>query len=144
MNLRLKEFNVDGYLSYKIIELKKCCDAIMNYSFIDLTSSMDFAPSIGISQGIEITDSETSWYDVEHESIRFCPFCGEEIFLSIDEQEDVTECYNELQSQETKTRKKSREVDSKKKEAEYLELASAYSDELNFYLTNDSIHMFIE
>ena len=136
MKLSLKKFQIDEYyIAYKIIRMRLCCDDIKRCMFID------FEPQIAVSQTTQQYIGDDIWLDeVDYTKITFCPFCGEKIIMSVDDVEDLSEYYKKLQTKELECRKKSRSVDSKKKEDEYLKQAEALSEELNFYLTDDSIH----
>lgn len=142
MKLSLKKFQIDEYyIAYKIIRMRLCCDDIKRCMFIDISQDDDFEPQITVSQTTQQYIGDDIWLDeVDYTKITFCPFCGEKIIMSIDDVEDLSEYYKKLQTKELECRKKSRSVDSKKKEDEYLKQAEVLSEELNFYLTNDSIH----
>lgn len=143
MNLSLKEFKVDENLAYKITKMDFCCDTIKECSIINLETENDYTPRISICQSVEYYIDGDSYPTFECTPIKFCPFCGKKIKIEIVDKEDVSEYYDELQDKETKLRIKSREIDSRKKSDELTSLARELSDELNYYLTNDSIHMFI-
>lgn len=144
MNLSLKEFKVDENLAYKITKFESCCDELKSCYFIDIETENDYSPRIGICQTVEYYDGEDTQTSVEYTPIQFCPFCGESIKVEIIDMEDLSVYYNAIEMSLSRARKNARETNSKKKEKEYLAIARELSDELEFYLSNDSIHMFIE
>ena len=143
MKLLLKEFSVSGDLSYKITKINWCCDMVKEKEFIDLFSNPEdclLIPKICIAIKDEFLDIDSGCAEVIPNSIEFCPYCGEKIFIDIVNQEDVSEYYNKLTEQELIFRKKSREGDSISKRQKNLASAVLLSDEANYYLSNDSIH----
>ena len=143
MELKLKEFRVDDSPAYKITRARFCCDAIKKCAFVDLGQDLEFVPQVAISQEFVVYADGVDWQEIVYTKINFCPFCGEKITLDVEEIEDVSEYYGLLQKKGREYRHKSKVVDSKKEENELLEKARMHSDELNYYLTNDSIHSLI-
>ena len=143
MELKLKEFRVDNSHAYKITRARFCCDAIKKYIFVDLGQDLGLSPQVAISQESTVYADGTDWQETDYTKIDFCPFCGEKIILDVVEIEDVSVYYILLQEAGLEYRRRSKDVDSKKEESELLEKARMYSDELNYYLTNDSIHSLI-
>jgi hypothetical protein len=145
MNLKLKEIKVDNCLAYKIVKARICCEQIKDCKFIDLYQRFDYEPQIAISQKTKEYVGDDVWLnDINYTKIEFCPFCGEKIIVDIVQSEDETCYYNQLQEREIQARISSRNTDSKAEKKSYIRVAQDYSEELNYYLTNDSIHMFIE
>lgn len=139
MDIKLKEFIVGFDKSYKITDIKYCCDEIKNCECIELAKQWgkDEPPTICISEATGTYDGEI---DYEYIPIKHCPFCGTKLFCSVLESEDLGEYYNAVRIQELDIRAAARKEDSKEKERELLKQARDLSDELNFYLKTDKIH----
>jgi hypothetical protein len=143
MTVSLKEFKVDEHLAYKVTSIDFCCDSINQCMTIDLETETDFKPHISICQSVEYYADGDSYPTIECTPIKFCPFCGDEINIEIVDKEDLSVIYDTMQMTEMDYRNKSRITNSKKKEQEWLTLAREISDELNYYLSNDTIHTVI-
>ena len=71
------------------------------------------------------TETFNSWGDefeqTDNYPIQFCPHCGEKIEVSVVDEIDVSNKYNELSKQREKLWKKCQRTDSKKRESELRE-----------------------
>ncbi len=65
-----------------------------------------------------ITSYEDEWEQTDNYPIQFCPHCGEKIEISVVEEIDVSDKYNELTKQRKELWKKYQRTDSKKEDYE--------------------------
>lgn len=142
MNITLKKFIIGFDASYKIINIEYCCDDVKNCKYIELAKEWgkDEPPTTCISETVNIYDGERDCEDIVYIPIKYCPFCGKKLFCSVLEIEDITEYYDKLLTQEMDVIMIARAEDSKKKEKELLKTKRDISEEMNYYLTTDSIH----
>lgn len=81
------------------------------------------------------TETFNSWGDefeqTDNYPIQFCPHCGEKIEISVVEEIDVSDKYNELSKQREELWKKCQRTDSKKKESELREQAIKLDNQIN-------------
>ena len=79
-------------------------------------------------------DKKTIWEQTDNYPIQFCPHCGEKIEISVVEEIDVSDKYNELTKQREELWKKCQRTDSKKKESELRKQVRKLDDQINdFY-----------
>ena len=146
MKIDLIKLKFNNTHSYKYKPFKYCCDEIQNDKVIVFTG--EDINDIGgeyEDDGVCVpqfcnsyTETFNSWGD-EYEltnnySIQFCPHCGEKIEISVVEEIDVSDKYEELTKQRDELWKKSQRTDSKKEESELRKQVRKLDDQINgFY-----------
>ena len=150
MKIELIRLKFDDALSYKYKPFKYCCDKIQNDKVIVFTGENLVCNDIF---GLVVRDSDdniipqfcnsytetfNSWGDeyeqTDNYSIQFCPHCGERIEISVVDEIDVSDKYNELTEQRKELWKKCQRTDSKKEEHELMEQVRKLDDQINdFY-----------
>jgi hypothetical protein len=97
-------------VSYRIIDIKYCCEKIKTFPMLDLyykycedCEDMELLSGEDNSVLGMMLQEEYSWYDDEdtyidqrYHLITHCPRCGEKIEINIVREVDKTEEYNEL------------------------------------------------
>ena len=142
MKIYLKELSDDTKygteVTYKIINLDECCDAILQNPLInfivkdgDPTVSLVHTEEIPLSYE-DISFPETTYYPINH-----CPFCNEEIEIEVVEEIDVTPDCVMLEVKLNDLYKQARECDSKKKESEIREQIRFFENQLEYYTEDD-------
>ena len=150
MKIELIRLKFNDTHSYKYKPFKYCCDKIQNDKVIVFTGENLVCNDIF---GLVVKDSDdniipqfcnsytetfNSWGD-EYEltnnySIQFCPHCGEKIEISVVDEIDVSDKYNELSKQRDELWRKCQKTDSKKKESELREQVGKLDKQINdFY-----------
>lgn len=132
MKIELIRLKFDDTHSYKYKPFKYCCDEIQNDKAIiftgeDLVYKDDcwdderYIPQFCTSHAEVITSYEDEWEQTDNYPIKFCPHCGESIEISVVDEIDVSDKYNELTEQRKELWKKCQRTDSKKREYELRE-----------------------
>ena len=132
MKIELIKLKFNDTCSYKYKPFQYCCDEIHQNNCIVFTNEDlsplkyideggNFIPQFCTSHTEIITSYEDEWEQTDNYPIRFCPHCGEDIEISIVEEIDVSDKYNDLSKQRGELWKKCQRTDSKKKEAELRE-----------------------
>lgn len=150
MNIELIKLKFNDTHSYKYKPFKYCCDEIQNDKAIvftgedinDIGGEYEddgvFIPQFCTSYTEVITSYEDEWEQTDNYPIRFCPHCGEKIGISVVDEIDVSDKYNELSKQREELWKKCQRTDSKKKEAELREQVRNLDNQINgFYLLDE-------
>lgn len=149
MKIELIKLKFNDTHSYKYKPFKYCCDEIHQNDCImftneDLSSlkymddSGNFIPQFCTSHTEVITSYEDEWEQTDNYPIKFCPHCGEKIEISVVEEIDISDKYNELSKQREDLWKKCQRTDSKKKESELREQVRKLDDQINgFYLLDE-------
>lgn len=146
MKIELIKLKFNDTHSYKYKPFTHCCDEIQNNECIEFTNEnltnlnvdydkeYGFIPQFCTSHTEVITFSEDEWAQTDNYPIQFCPHCGEKIEISVIDEIDVSDKYNELSKQRDKLWKKYRRTDSKKKEFELREQVGKLDKQINgFY-----------
>lgn len=144
--IRLK-FN-DTY-SYKYKPFKHCCDEIQNDKAIVFTgedlvcndtfglvvrdSDDNIIPQFCTSHTETFNSCGDEYEQTDNYPIKFCPHCGEKIEISIVDEIDVSDKYNELSKQREELWKKCQKTDSKKKEAELREQVEKLDEQIDSF-----------
>ena len=150
MKIELIRLRFNDTHSYKYKPFKYCCDEIQNDKAIVFTcEDINYIggeykdegisiPQICTSHTEVITSYEDEWEQTDNYPIRFCPHCGEKIEISVVDEIDVSDKYNELSKQREDLWKKCQRTDSKKKEAELREQVRKLDNQINgFYLLDE-------
>lgn len=154
MKIELIRLKFDDTHSYKYKPFKYCYDEIQNDKAIvfageDLVCNDTFGLVVRDSDDNIIpqfctsyTETFNSWGDeyeqTDNYPIKFCPHCGEKIEISIVDEIDVSDKYNELTNQREELWKKCQKTDSKKKEAELREQVGKFDKQINgLYLLDE-------
>lgn len=136
MKIDLVELKINEDNFYKYKSFKYCCAKIRDNPCIVFTnediieedndSSVWNIPKFCIREEMMEDDWEDTFQYTNNFPINFCPFCGEKIEISIAEELDVSEKFNELSEKHKKLRDESRRTDSRRKarklEDEFIEL----------------------
>lgn len=88
---------------------------------VDYDKEYGFIPQLCTSHTEVITSYEDEWEQTDNYPIQFCPHCGKKIEISVVEEINVSDKYNELSKQRNELWKKCQRTDSKKKESELRE-----------------------
>ena len=146
MKIELIKLKFNNTCSYNYKPFTYCCDEIQNNKAIVLTgediNEIDgeyeddgfFIPQFCASYTEIITSYEDEWEQTDNYPIRFCPHCGEKIEISVVDEIDVSDKYNELTKQREELWKKCQRTDSKKEEFELMKQVRKLDDQINdFY-----------
>ena len=125
MKIELIKLKFNDTCAYKYKPFTHCCEAIQNDKAIIFTGEdlihLDtywedekYIPQFCTSHTEVITSYEDELEQIDNYPIEFCPHCGEKIEISIVDEIDVSDKYNELSKQREELWKKCRETDSKK------------------------------
>ena len=146
MKIELIKLKFNNTCSYKYKPFTYCCDEIQNNKAIVLTGEDIndiggeyeddgfFIPQFCASYTEIITSYEDEWEQTDNYPIRFCPHCGEKIEISVVDEIDVSDKYNELTKQREELWKKCQRTDSKKEEFELMKQVRKLDDQINdFY-----------
>ena len=149
MKIELIRLKFNDTYSYKYKPFTYCCEAIQNDKAIiltgeDLVHSDDYwddgryIPQFCTSHTEIIMSYEDEWEQTDNYPIQFCPHCGEKIEISVVDEIDVSDKYNELSKQREELWKKCQRTDSKKKESELRTQVRKLDDQINdFYELNE-------
>lgn len=154
MKIELIKLKFNDTCAYKHKPFTYCCDEIQNDKAIvftgeDLVCNDTFGLLVRDSDDNIIpqfcnsyTETFSSWGDeyeqTDNYPIQFCPHCGEKIEISVVDEIDVSDKYNELSKQREDLWKKCQRTDSKKKEAELIEQVRKLDNQINsFYLLDE-------
>ena len=143
MKIELIKLKFNDTHSYKYKPFKYCCDEIQNNKAIVFTNE-DLAPLKYIDDGNlipqictshteVITSYEDEWEQTDNYPIRFCPHCGEKIEISVVDEIDVSDKYEELTKQRDELWKKCQRTDSKKKEVELREQVRKLDNQIDSF-----------
>lgn len=145
MKIELIKLKFNDTHSYKYKLFTHCCDEIQNDKAIiftgeDLVHSDDcwgderYIPRFCTSHTEVITSYEDEWEQTDNYPIQFCPHCGEKIEISVVDEIDMSDKYEELTKQRDELWKKCQRIDSKKKESELREQVRKLDNQINdFY-----------
>ena len=154
MKIELIKLKFSDTHSYKYKPFTHCCDEIQNDKAIvftgeDVVCNDTFGLVVRDSDDTTIpqfcnsyTETFNSWGDeyeqTDNYPIRFCPHCGEKIEISVVDEIDVSDKYEELTKQRDELWKRCQRTDSKKKEAELREQVRKLDNQINgFYLLDE-------
>jgi formate dehydrogenase maturation protein FdhE len=105
--------------SYKIINIERCCDKLINSKNISLNTKYDEYENYDIQEySVKLIRNEEGYdeyRDTFYEKINYCPFCGSKIIIEIVNEVDKTEEYKNLEKEREALWKKCCKTDSKKK-----------------------------
>ena len=150
MKIELIRLKFDDTHSYKYKPFKYCCDEIQNNKAIVFTgedlvcndifglvvrdSDDTIIPQFCNSYTETFTSYEDEWEQTDNYPIRFCPHCGEKIEISVVDEIDVSDKYEELTKQREELWKKCQKTDSKKEDFELKEQVRKLDNQINgFY-----------
>lgn len=145
MKIELIKLKFNDTCSYKYKPFKHCCEAIQDDKAIiftneDLFSKYDcddydvYVPQFCTSYSETFTSYEDEFENTENYPIKFCPHCGEKIQISIVDEIDMFDKYEELTKQRYDLLQKSMRTDSKKEEFRLRERIKEIDNKINdFY-----------
>lgn len=149
MKIELIKLKFNDTHSYKYKPFHYCCEEIDGNECIELTKEdmvtssfikeddgIDgcYLPKLCISHTETITSYEDEWEITNNYPIRFCPYCGEKIYIKVVKEIDVSDKYNELTKQREELWKKCQRTDSKREESKLKEQVRDLDDQINdFY-----------
>lgn len=145
MKIELIKLNFNDTCAYKYKPFTHCCEAIQNDKAIvfageDLVhldtywEDERYIPRFCTSHTEIITSYEDEFEQTDNYPIEFCPHCGEKIDISVVDEIDVSNKYNELTKQREELWKKCQRTDSKKEEFELRKQVRKLDDQINdFY-----------
>lgn len=146
MKIKLIKLKFNDTHSYKYKPFTYCCNKIQNDKAIVFTGEdiNDIGgeykdegisiPHFCTSHTEVITSYEDEWEQTDNYPIQFCPHCGEKIEISVVDEIDVSDKYNELSKQREDLCKKCRRTDSKKEDSELREQVRKLDDQIDdFY-----------
>lgn len=149
MKIELIKLKFNDIHSYKYKLFKYCCDEIHQNDCIMFTNEdlsplkyMDdggnFIPQFCTSHTEVITSYEDKWEQTDNYPIQFCPHCGEKIEISVVDEIDMSDKYEELTKQRDELWKKSQRTDSKKEEHELRKQVRKLDNQINgLYLLDE-------
>ena len=148
MKIELIRVRFGESLNYKYKPIKYCCDGLKDHPLILLTNkelmyeseTEDFSNDehIPIPPRMCITEKDCT-YGIEYPEtnnypIKYCPFCGEKIDISVDGEIDATEEFDKLNEEKKELFKRRKETDSKKETLEIEKRMGELSQKIiNFY-----------
>lgn len=129
MKIELIKLKFNDTHSYKYKLFIHCCDEIQNDKAIiftgeDLVHSDDcwgderYIPRFCTSHTEVITSYEDEWEQTDNYPIQFYPHCGEKIEISVVDEIDMSDKYEELTKQRDELWKRCQRTDSKKEDYE--------------------------
>lgn len=132
MKIELIKLKFNDTCAYKHKPFQYCCDEIQNDKAIvftgeDLVHSDDcwdderYIPQFCTSYTETFSSWGDEWEQTDNFPIKFCPHCGKKIEISVVDEIDVSDKYNELSKHREELWRKCQKTDSKKKEAELRE-----------------------
>lgn len=141
MKIELIKLKFNDTHSYKYKLFTHCCDEIQNDKAIiftgeDLVHSDDcwgderYIPRFCTSHTEVITSYEDEWEQTDNYPIQFCPHCGEKIEISVVDEIDMSDKYDELTKQREELWKKCQRTDSKKEEHELRKQVRKLDDQI--------------
>lgn len=145
MKIELIRLKFDDTHSYKYKPFQYCCNEIQNDKAIiftggDLIHSDDcwdderYIPQLCTSYTEVIMSYEDEWEQTDNYPIQFCPHCGEKIEISVVDEIDVSDKYNELYKQREDLWQRCQRTDSKKEESELRKQVRKLDDQIDdFY-----------
>lgn len=146
MEIELIKLKINDTHSYKYKPFTYCCDEIQKDKTIVFTCEdiNDIGgeyeddgvcvPQFCTSYTETVGSWGDEWEQTDNYPIQFCPHCGEKIEISVVEEIDVSDKYNELTKQREELWKKCQRTDSKKKESELRKQVRKLDDQINdFY-----------
>lgn len=150
MKIDLIKLKFNDTCSYKYKPFKYCCEKIQDDKAIvftdeDLVCNDTFGLVVRDSDDNTVpqfcnsyTETFNSWGDeyeqTDNYPIEFCPHCGEKIEISVIEEIDVSDKYNELTKQRERLWNKYRRTDSKREESKLKEQVRDLDNQINdFY-----------
>ena len=142
MKIELIKLKFNDTHSYKYKPFTHCCDEIQNdkaivftgEDFVHLDTYLEdeiYIPRFCTSYTEVITSYEDEWEQTDNYPIQFCPHCGEKIEISVVDEIDVSDKYDELTKQRDELWKKCQRTDSKKKEFELREQVEKLNKQIN-------------
>lgn len=146
MKIELIKLKFNDTYSYKYKPFTYCCDKVQNDKAIVFTGEDindiggeyeddgNFIPQFCTSYTEVIISYEDEWEQTDNYPIQFCPHCGEKIEISVVDEIDVSDKYNELSKQREELWKKCQRTDSKKEDYELTKQVRKLDDQINdFY-----------
>lgn len=128
--------------TYKYKPLEWCCRELKDNPCVNLCSedivNVDydddgrFQPKMCIADNYEDGDYEYHWMTTDNHPIKFCPFCGEKITISIVGEEDHSKELEILEAEREKVLKDIRRTDSKKKTEELNDQRRTLDNRINY------------
>ena len=154
MKIELIKLKFNDTHSYKYKPFQYCCDEIQNDKAIVFTGEDLVCNDIF---GLVVRDSDDTiipqfcnsytetfnscgdeYEQTDNYPIQFCPHCGEMIEISVVDEIDVSDKYEELTKQRDELWKKCQRTDSKKEECELRKKVMKLDDQINdFYELNE-------
>lgn len=143
MNVKAEKWLVDDSESYKIVEFRKCCDKIVEYSNIRLTNecSDDTWECVYSAFFVRETFDCEGFTTTEYDTIHFCPFCGEKIIVEIVKTIDKTDLYNALKKGSDFLCKEYNKTDSISRQREINKEVQEIRKEIDSLLNSDGFPM---
>lgn len=143
-------FDNNEEVQYKIINIDKCCDEILNNSdYVDISDD-NYTEEIENdldNYNVKISNSYLDCCDTlvtNYKTIKYCPFCGEKIEIVIVNTVDKNEEYNKLQKERDELNDKRRKTDSKKEEQKLNEEIKELDNKINAFYESDGFDDYLE
>ena len=149
MKIELIKLKFNDTHSYKYKPFTHCCDEIQNDKAIVFTGEDLVCNDIF---GLVVRDSDDTiipqfcnsytetfnscgdeYEQTDNYPIQFCPHCGEKIEISVVDEIDVSDKYEELTKQRDELWKKCQRTDSKKKEVELREQVRKLDNQIDSF-----------
>ncbi|MDF2503869.1 hypothetical protein [Clostridium sp.] len=128
-------------ISYKIMNIAKCCDKIINSKNISINTEYDEHEIYDIQEYVVklVRDEQDceGYTDTYYEKINYCPFCGSKITIEIVNEVDKTDEYKDLEKERKELWQKLCKTDSKKKEYVLQQQVTELDKKINDILSSD-------
>lgn len=145
MKIELIKQKFDDSTSFKFKPIKYCCEDLKNNPSIVLTDEYEHSckhdeeedgtiiPYFSIMHSEIVSSWGDEWQNDYYYKINHCPFCCEQIEISIVKEEDVSDIVRELQKERKEKWDKHYKTDSKKKAAELEKLVHNLDNKINYF-----------
>lgn len=141
MKIELIRQRFNDTRSYKYKPISWCCDKIKEnpcivfsdevYTDDDIDDECTF-PTFALWYSEVIKDWDDEYEQDTYYKIKYCPFCGEKIEISVVGEEDVDDYYKILSKQREELWKKYNNTDSKKKAQELYDQVHELDNQIDW------------
>lgn len=136
MKIELIRQKFDRSMRYKYKPFQYCCDNLQNNPCVEFTDQEyedERIPVFALVKHEVFTDWEDEYEQEIYYEIKFCPFCGEPIEISVVGEEDVDDVFKDLRKQREELWEKYKHTDSKKKSQELYEKVHELDNQIDWF-----------
>lgn len=145
MKIKVEKWIIDEDVSFKIVDIEKCCDKLINSKYVSVNNEYDgnddkYTVKI---HGKEFDNWNNDYYYNDYYSndyydvINFCPYCGSPINMKIINTIDKTKEYNAWRKERNILWDKCQTTDSKREEELLREQIQEIDEKTNKMLSSD-------